>query len=552
MPVVEIISKTCRDCYRCLRKCRVHAITVQKGHALVAAERCLYCGQCVRECPRRAIRVRGSLKAVKAMVASGAPVIASVTLIESARIGPVLAELMPALAGLGFAGAEATTRSLRPVWTRYRDISKRAKRFIIASGCPAIVSLVERHYPEALPQLAPIVSYAEAHARIIKARARQRGHDNIKVVHISPEPAIKGEVRRAQSATALDAALTLQELRRWIHSAEADEMKRQELSAKLTVDDAGPPLEWVRDILPIYGMDECVDFLKRIPTGIPSGTVVEMATCRYGCAIGSPRVLARVREASAYLYPKDSDLAPAADEDWSDLDLSAVFQDRHVERPVPTEEKIAEILHRIGVKRKDQELNCGACGYDTCREMAAAVFHGAAEEEMCLPHMRRQAHRISLILHYTANGVLLVNHDMRIEFANPAFRTMFHREGETLEGRLVNEVLGNDLFEKALGVEGPVSVRGQVAEHDLVYRAQIFPIEGETLLAAVLVDISKETKAGMEYMRVREATLQRGQEVITRQMKTAQEIAGLLGETTAETKAVLVKLMDLARQESFE
>ena len=97
MPVVEIISKSCRDCYRCLRECPVHAITVQEGHARVVAERCLNCGQCVRECPRRAIRVRGALDEVKEMIASGTPVIASVALMESARIRPVMAELMPTL-----------------------------------------------------------------------------------------------------------------------------------------------------------------------------------------------------------------------------------------------------------------------------------------------------------------------------------------------------------------------------------------------------------------------------------------------------------------------
>jgi len=551
MPVVEIISKTCRDCYRCLRTCPVHAITVQQGHARVHAELCLSCGHCVRECPRRAIRVRPALEAVQEMIASGVPVVASVALIESARIRPIVVELMPSLMQLGFAGAEATTHALRPVWTRYRAISRKAPHPIIASGCPSVVALIERHYPEALPMLAPVVSYAEAHARMIKARARQRGVPDVKVVHIGPEPAIKGELRHAEGPTALDAALTLPEVRRWIRR----EMKnggRKAQVGEVTIDDVGPPLEWVRNILPIYGPDQCVDYLKKIPKGIPQGTVVEMATCRYGCAIGSPRLLARVREAAAHLYPKNSNLTPGADEDWSGQDLSRDFSDRHIERVPPTDAQMEEILARVGAKSGERALDCGACGYDTCREMAIAVHHGMAEVEMCMPAMRRQAHRISLILHFTANGVLLVNHDMRIEFANPAFQRMFHCEDRTLRNRPVKEVLGNDIFQQALQVGGMLSVRAQLREHDLVYRAQIFPIEGEPLLAAVIVDITKETRASEEYTRVREATLERGQEVITRQMKTAQEIAGLLGETAAETKSLLVKLMDLVRQEKRE
>jgi len=553
MPTIEIVSKTCSDCYRCLRRCHVHAITVSEGHARVSAEHCLSCGQCVRECPRRAIRVRRSLPEVKEMIVSGATVIASVALLESARVRPVVAELMPTLLQLGFAGAEATTRALRPVWTRYREFAEKADQFVIASGCPAAASLVEQHYVEALPLLAPVVSYAEAHARMIKARARSRGHNDVKVVHIAPEPAVKGELRREDEAMTLDAALTFQEIRSWVRAAKkSGELPATVAPGEVVMDDVRPPLDWVRDILPIYGLDLCVDFLKNIPKGIPHGTVIDLATCRHGCALGSPRLLARVPEASAFLYPEAGDLAPAPDEDWTDLDLSRTFADRHVTRVIPTDEQVSEIMRAIGVKQGEQALNCGACSYDTCREMAAAIFEGMAEVEMCLPYMRREAHRISLILHNTTNGVLLVNRDMRIEFANPAFRTMFHQEGQTLKGRLVGEVLENNLLEQALEAGKPFSGIGRLPALDLVYRAQIFPIEGEPLLAAVLVDISEEVHATHEFTLMREATLGRAQEVITRQMKTAQEIAGLLGETTAETKALLVKLMDLARRESMD
>jgi Na+-translocating ferredoxin:NAD+ oxidoreductase RNF subunit RnfB len=558
MPVVEIVSKTCRDCYRCLRKCPVHAITVQEGHARVVAERCLYCGQCVRECPRRAIRVRGGVAAVKEMIASGTPVIASVALMESARIRPVVAEMMPALLRMGFAGAEATTRALRLVWSRYRQLARERGSYVIASGCPSVVALVERYHPEALASLAPIVSHAEAHARMIKARARARGLGEVKVVHIGPEPASKGELLHSAGGDALDAAITFHEFRQWrAHEESAAprggaDAAPAKLKRALRMDDAGPPLEWVRDILPVYGMDECVEFLKS-SRRIAPGTVVEMATCRYGCAIGSPRLLARVPEASAFLYPKESPLAPDGIEEGADLDLSRTFVNRHTTRPQPTEAELVKVLGRIGVASREDELNCGACGYDRCRELAAAVFDGMAEVEMCMPFMRRQAHRISLIMQYTANGVVQVNRDtMRIEFANPAFRRMFQCESGEIKGRPVAEVLQNDLFERAAAAGGTWAGRGEVPACNLVYRAQIFPIEGEPLLAAVIVDISREAVARQEFERVREATLDRAQEVITRQMKTAQEIAGLLGETTAETKALLVKLMNLARQEKIE
>jgi PAS domain-containing protein len=401
---------------------------------------------------------------------------------------------------------------------------------------------------------------------MIKARARARGLGEVKVVHIGPEPASKGEVLHREGGGALDAALTFHEVRQWgAHEEKEAGAARREggkaaarLRPKVRIDEAGPPLEWVRDILPVYGVDECVDFLKS-SRHIPAGTVVEMATCRYGCAIGSPRLLARVPQASAFLYPEGSPLSPDGIEEGAGLDLSRTFRNRHVARPQPTEAQLAQVLGRIGFAGREEELNCGACGYDRCRELAAAVFDGMAEVEMCMPFMRRQAHRISLILQYTANGIVQVNRNtMRIEFANPAFRRMFRCESGEIKGRSIAEVLHNDFFERAAAAlasgqaAGTWAGRGEAPECDLVYRAQIFPIEGELLLAAVIVDISREAQARQEFERVREATLDRAQEVIARQMKTAQEIAGLLGETTAETKALLVKLMNLARQEQLE
>jgi len=550
MPVVEIISRSCRDCYRCLRRCPVHAIRVREGHAWIVAERCITCGQCVRECPRHAIRVASAVDVVKALIATGDPVIASVSLMDSSRVSPIVAEIMPALLALGFAGTEATTCALRVVWTRYRQLAAERETFVIASGCPSVVALVEQYYPEALPLLAPVVSHAEAHARLIKARARARGFPQVRVVSIEPEPAVKGELaRRPTGDGSLDAALTLGEVRRWIRRELGTRMPSVP-EAEIHLPDQGPPLEWVRDILPIYGLEECIDFLLRIPRRLPRGTVVEMAVCRYGCAIGSPRLLARVPEAGAYLYPKGSPLAPG--EETASVDIATQFADRHVELPQPTEEQLREILQRLGMHEPDDELNCGACGYHTCREKAVAVFQGMAEIEMCMPYMRRRAQQVSAIIEHTANGILLVDQDFRIVFVNPSFERMFHCSAAAARGRKATEILGSDCFERAAAADGTLAERGESPAKDLVYRIQIFPIKGEPLLAAVIVDITADDRARREHERVKQATLERAQEVISRQMQTAQEIASLLGETTAETKALLVRLMDVVRKEAAQ
>ena len=200
---------------------------------------------------------------------------------------------------------------------------------------------------------------------MIKARARARGLGEVKVVHIGPEPASKGEMLHGEGPASLDAALTFHEVRHWIRSLDP---KAAAPKAQLRMDEAGPPLEWVRDILPIYGVDECVDFLKS-PHHIAPGTVVEMATCRYGCAIGSPRLLARVPEASAFLYPAGSPLAPEGiEEDGRPRPLAHVQQPPRRAAPAYRGAGGRDPRPNIGVTSREDELNCGACGYDRCRE----------------------------------------------------------------------------------------------------------------------------------------------------------------------------------------
>ncbi len=158
---------------------------------------------------------------------------------------------------------------------------------------------------------------------------------------------------------------------------------------------------------------------------------------------------------------------------------------------------------------------------------------------------------VSAILEHTPNGVLLVDGEARIRFVNPSFRTMFHCEGEDLLGRPAGEFVHSDCFERAIAAGGNLMVKETIPEHDVSFRVGLFPIEGEGLYCGIFIDISEEEKARRQLRELRAPTLERAQEVISRQMQTAQEIARLLGEATAETKVLLVKVMDLFREEGM-
>jgi len=155
----------------------------------------------------------------------------------------------------------------------------------------------------------------------------------------------------------------------------------------------------------------------------------------------------------------------------------------------------------------------------------------------------------SAILRNTLNGVLLVDKDARIRFVNPALRRVFQCQDEALIGRPAAEIVHSDCFERAIAAGGHLMVKETIREHDLTFRAGLFPIEGEALYCGIFIDISEEERARQQLLNVRAQTLQRAQEVIERQMQTAQEIARLLGESTAETKVLLVKLMSLFHEE---
>ncbi len=156
---------------------------------------------------------------------------------------------------------------------------------------------------------------------------------------------------------------------------------------------------------------------------------------------------------------------------------------------------------------------------------------------------------VSSILHHSPNGVVLVDEEACIRFVNPAFRKMFCAGSGALMGRKASELLYSDCFERAITADGELSVRGSIPEHDVHYRATLFRIEGERRWCGIFIDTSEEERARAELREVRQETLARAEEVIHRQMQTAQEIAGLLGETTAETKVLLTKVADLFRQE---
>lgn len=510
----------CRDCYKCVRYCPVKAIRVQQGQASVEEDRCIGDGLCMRTCPRGAIGVRSQVPEVEKLLAGGEAVVASV----APSFGGDWEWLRKTLTGLGFRAVESAEVAARELARRYRELAREGDGTVLASRCPGVVRLVETYYPAAIPSLAPLPTLAMAHARILRV---QYG-STVKVVHFGSCTAARTEVGAEYG---VDAVISFAEAQEWIADRGGERTGQLGPAERKTVSMVSASDPWVG----FCGVDQSMNLLGALREGQRGPLLAELWSCPGGCPEGP-------------LVDEEETQAEAAE--LAGLDLTRVFVARPPQERAVRQEEVEEVLRRIGIETRADELDCGACGYPTCQEKAAAVVRGMAELDMCVPYIRRTAAHASAVIENTPNAILIVDEEMKVQFANPGFRRIFRCEDERVEGRPVSELLHTDLFERAREAGGWLSEKRRAPLHEVTYRAGVFPIGGdENLLAAVIVDVSEEEKERIEFDKVKQATLERAQEVITRQMATAQEIAGLLGETTAETKVLLVKLMDLVRAE---
>lgn len=595
-PVVSTNPARCRDCYRCVRVCPVKAVRVTSGQAEVVPELCIECGSCVRACPQKAKVVRDGLAAVKAALAAGRTVVASVAPSVAAYF-PVdgdpargLTSFQPverALSELGFAGAGETALGAAVVGPEHKawSLAHPERWPVIASACPVVVNLVEQVYPDLIPHIAPVVSPMVAHGRYLK---QIFGPDAF-VVFIGPCIAKKGEATDTVVAGAVDAALTFDELERWLaeqdivlaaESTEGSAAAMREAASVPQPDAASParlfPMEGgllatakldtdllSSNVLTGSGMGVCRNVLDGIRAGGLQVAMVELMACSGGCLNGPalenrPSVAVSRQRVQRYAAARGKQIVPDRSL-WPDL--YRTYSDRSVPEPVFCEDQIQAALRQVGKYSPEDELNCGSCGYASCREKAIATLKGMAERTMCIPYMRSRAESLnSVVMDVTPNAILIVDGDLRIQDMSISAERMFGHSRTSARGKPLQHVIPvvQD-FVLVRDTGRPVQnkiVRMPKANNgggELIVEKTIVPVAGPStqgghqLMLAIFRDVTEREQQRHELETLRTETLQRTQEVITKQMRVAHEIAGLLGETTAETKVVLTQLSKLLR-----
>lgn len=560
--VISTNVARCRDCYRCVRTCPVKAVKVQNGQAQIVPELCIACGSCVRVCPQNAKVVRDDRPAIREAIRSGRKVVASVAPSVPAFFEvKTFDQIEGALQALGFAAAGETAFGAEMVGQAHREYveSHQDAWPLITSSCPVVVNLIERYYPDLCSHLAPIVSPMIAHGRWLRATYG----DDAYIVFIGPCIAKKEEIRRETVAGAVDAAMTFSELQEWMDE-EGVSVAEPTVSSDITprVNARVFPVEgglvgtadMDTDILSSHvvttsGLDACEDVLRGIREGQLAACMVELMACEGGCINGPAMeghgsVYASRQRVIEYASRKQPVRLPERNE-WPSLECS--YADHSVPLPEFSEEQIQEMLHLVDKYSPEDELNCGACGYATCREKAVATLRGMAEPTMCIPYMRRRAESLrDVVMEATPNGVIIVDDRLRIQDLSPSAEKMLDVRRNEVRGQRVHEILPtNGSLAEVRDTGQPVLNRVIEIRPDLAVEQSVVPVEGQSLMVAILRDVTEQRKQRKELEHIRRESLSRTQEVVKNQMLVAHEIAQLLGETTAESRVALSRLAKL-------
>ncbi len=551
---LKLKKSNCKNCYKCIRCCPVKSIRFSGGQANIIGNECILCGQCFVNCPQNAKEIESSTEAVKVLLYSGVPVIASVAPSFIANYeGVGIKTLEESLKRLGFHHAEETAIGATIVKNAYEKMITEEKRdILITSSCHSVNLLIQKYYPDLLPYLADVVSPMQAHALDIKSR-----YPDAKVVFIGPCVAKKDEAGYYEGI--VDEALTFEELSHWL---EEERVAIDYIAPKDSTSESlarffpttGGILKTIVNRDPDYtyfaldGVENCMKALDEIREGKLSKCFIEMSVC-VGSCIGGP-VMEKSRKNSivdniaiaSYAGEKDFAVSPLESEDMAKIFIPIIRRNTK-----PMEMDIVDVLRQIGKHSKEDELNCGSCGYNSCREKAEAVYYGKADLTMCLPYLSVKAETFSdLIVNNTPNAIIVLNENLEVQRINRSTVKLLNlRSQRDILGEQIVNVLDPTDFIKVRNTG--VSVRNKsvyLAEYDKhILQTIIFDMQYK-MLVCLMSDITEEVEERTQKEEISRKTAETTDKVIEKQMRVVHEIASLLGETAAETKIALTKLKE--------
>ena len=552
MDCLTLKKSNCKNCYKCIRHCPVKSIRFSGNQAYIIGNECILCGQCFVVCPQDAKQIVDETEKAKVLLQSGDPVYVSLAPSFAANYeGVGIGAMRDAIKQLGFADAEETAVGATIVKREYdRMVNEDNMDIIISSCCHSINLLIQKYFPKELPYLANVLSPMQAHCTDIKKR-----HPNAKTVFIGPCVVKKDEAAHYEGI--VDAVLTFDELTRWLKSENIElkqEMDSDDNSKARFFPTTGGILKTMVKDNPSYtymaldGVQNCIEALRDIENGKIHNCFIEMSAC-VGSCVGGP-VMEKFHRSPVRDYMSVANFAGKNDFDVAQPDsLSVKKTFTVIERKLqpPSETEITEILRQMGKTKPSDELNCGSCGYDTCREKAVAIYQGKAEISMCLPYLKDKAESFSdTIVRNTPNGLIVLNEKLEVQQINKAaLKIMNLRSASDILGDQVVRVLEPKYFMQVLSSGRNIhNKRMYLAEYEKYVEQTIVYDKDYRLLVCIMRDVTDEETVREQKESISRQTVEIADKVVDKQMRIVQEIASLLGETAAETKIALSKLKE--------
>ena len=554
MPNCLTLKKSnCKNCYKCIRHCPVKAIRFSGNQAHIIGNECILCGQCFVVCPQNAKEIVDETEKVKVFLQSGDPVVVSLAPSFIANYDGVgIASMRKALKELGFYDVEETAVGATVVKTEYERMLKEDDRdIVISSCCHSVNLLIQKHYPFALEYLADVKSPMQVHCQDIKKRI-----PNAKTVFIGPCVAKKDEAEYYEGI--VDAVLTFEELSLMLKAENIElekELDKDENTKARFFPTTGGVLKTMSQeesrysYVAIDGVENCIAVLNDIKNGKIHNCFIEMSACSGSC-VGGPVMEKYHHLSSVTDYIRVANYAGNKDFEVSQpesAELQKGFEFIEQRNPRPSEIEINNILRQMGKFKPSQELNCGSCGYNTCREKAIAIYQGKAEISMCLPFLKDKAESFSdNIVKNTPNGIFVLNEQLEVQQINEAARKVMNiRAASDVLGENVIRILDPTIFLNV--IEKNRQVRDErvfLAEYNRYVELTILYDRESHLLICIMRDVTDEENEREKKERIGRQTIEVADKVVDKQMRIVQEIASLLGETAAETKIALAKLKE--------
>ncbi|MCQ2413560.1 MAG: 4Fe-4S binding protein [Clostridia bacterium] len=545
-------KSNCKNCYKCIRHCPVKSIRFSGNQAHIIGNECILCGQCFVVCPQDAKQIVDETEKVKVMIQSGDPVWVSIAPSFIANYSGIgIGGMRKALLKLGFAGVEETAVGATIVKNEYEKMMADGNHdVVISSCCHSVNLLIQKYFPAELPYLADVLSPMQAHCMEIKKR-----EPKAKTVFIGPCLSKKDEAEHYEGT--VDAVLTFEELTQWLkaeHITPEAEMDCEEESRARFFPTTGGILKTMAERIPGYsylaidGVENCIAALKEIEAGNIHKCFIEMSAC-VGSCVGGP-VMEKYHRTPVLDYTSVANHAGKKDFDVAQPDSSELKKSfEMIERRygTPAESEIREILHKMGKNRPEDELNCGSCGYNTCREKAIAIYHGKAEISMCLPYLKEKAESFSdCIVNNTPNALIVVNDSLEVQLINQAAKKLMNiRYNSDVLGEQVVRILDPTPFLKVLESKRSIhDHKTYLAEYKKYVEQTVIYDETSHMIVSIMRDVTEQENEREKRENIRNQTVETADKVVDKQMRIVQEIASLLGETAAETKIALTKLKE--------